>query len=148
MYNLTKKLVFLLWIPVLFLNTQCDEDNIILDDFPCDETVIIDQSLYNNLESDSFSIENAEIIDNCLSLRIGASGCDGSSWEFDLLDSGTVAESSPEQRFLKLQLINNEACLAVIGRTVSFNVSSLQIEGSNEIILHIEGFGASIAYNY
>lgn len=100
------------------------------------------------MESDSFSIENAEIIDDCLSLRIGASGCDGSSWHFDLVDSGAVVESFPEQRFLKLQLINNEACLAVIGRTVSFNLSSLQIEGSHEIILQIEGFGASIAYNY
>lgn len=131
---------------MLFMNTQCDEDDV--QSSPCDQMVVIDNGFYNAANSDEYSLQNAEIIDNCLSLSISASGCDGSSWSMVLVDSGAVAESSPEQRFLKFVFTNNEECLAVLSQERSFDLSNLQVEGSNEILLNIEGFPDSLSYQY
>ncbi len=142
-----KKIVFLASIVLCFMNMQCDDDER-PSIFVCDQATIVDKEAYDNLDSAHFTFVNAEISDNCLTIEISASGCDGNSWEFNLMDSGAVAESSPEQRYLKFQLINNEACLAVFKRIVSFDLTPLQVDGSNEIILHLEGLESSLNYKY
>ncbi|WP_299337191.1 hypothetical protein [uncultured Psychroserpens sp.] len=131
---------------LLLMNTQCDEDNTI--DSPCDQIAIIDNAFYQSAESDEFSVVDVVINDNCLSIDISASGCDGNTWSMVLVDSGDIAESSPPQRFLKLVFTNDEDCLAVIGQERSFDLSPLQTNDENEVILHIEGFTESITYTY
>lgn len=131
---------------LLFMNTQCDDDDIQVS--PCDQVTVIDNGFYTTSESSEFSFQAAEIIENCLNVSISASGCDGSTWSMVLVDSGNIAESFPEQRYLKFVFTNNETCLAVFNQDRSFDISNLQIEGSNEIILNIEGFPESITYQY
>ncbi|TBN02732.1 hypothetical protein EYD45_11445 [Hyunsoonleella flava] len=145
-----KKISFFVVCIFCFFNTQCDEDEVVVDfDNLCDDTVIIDEGLYNNLISDSFLLSKVEIIDDCLNIELGASGCDGSTWEFRLVDSGAVAESLPEQRYLKFQFVNKEDCLAAFERNVSFNLKPLQIDnGVNKVILNIEGWESSLTYSY
>lgn len=142
-----KKVLFIMSVILCFMNMQCEGDDQPTSEV-CDETTIINEAIYNDLVSAYFTFVNAEIADNCLTIEISASGCDGNSWGFNLVDSGAVAESSPEQRYLKFQLINEEACLAVFNKTVSFDLTPLQISGSNEIILHLEGLEGSLNYTY
>lgn len=144
-----KRTIFIIVLSFCFFNTQCDEDDIVIDNgIICDQDVMVDEDLYNNLDSNNFLFNNIEIIDDCLTIEFAASGCDGNTWEFGLVDSAAIAESLPEQRYLKFQLINEELCLAVFTKSVSFNLRPLQIEGSNEIILNIEGFEEGITYSY
>ncbi len=148
MLKLTKNIFFVILVVMCFMNTQCEDDK---DDFfisECDFETIINKSKYDNLETANFEFVKTEIIDDCLHIEISASGCNGDSWEFYLFDSSAIAESSPEQRYLKLQLINNEACLAVFKKTVSFDLTPLQINGSKEIILNLEGLESSLNYKY
>ena len=143
-----KKTFFAITVILCFMNMQCEDDDTRLSSKICDETTVVNEDIYKNLVSDHFTFVNAEITNNCLTIEISASGCDGNSWEFKLVDSGAVAESSPEQRYLKFQLINEEACLAVFKKTVSFDLTPLQINGSQEIILHLEGLEPSLHYKY
>jgi len=143
-----KKIFFIIPLALCFMNMQCDAGEIEHLNEICDETTIINQDLYDILNSANFTFVDAEITDDCLNVTIGASGCDGNTWGFSLVDSGAITESSPEQRYLKFQLVNDEACLAFFERTVSFDLRSLQINGSNEIILHIEGLESSLNYKY
>lgn len=145
-----RKIFLFIPLGLCFMNMQCDEGEVIdSSNEICDETTIISQNLYENLSSANFTFGSAEIINNCLNIEIGASGCDGNTWEFKLVDSEIIAESLPEQRYLKLQLINKEACLAVFKRTASFDLRPLQIDNSvNEVILHIEGLESSLHYKY
>lgn len=130
-----------------FLNIQCNNNDD--DDTPsCEKTTIVDANYYNNLSITNYPINNVEVVGNCLVIEFSSSGCDGESWEYNLIDSGSVAESSPEQRFLKFELINNEACLAVFNKTVSFDLIPLRVQGSNSIILNIEGYNLDVQYNY
>nr|WP_321222200.1 hypothetical protein [uncultured Psychroserpens sp.] len=128
------------------MNTQCDDDDVV--SIPCDQTVVVDNGFYETAESNMYEVGNIVFNDNCLSIEISASGCDGNSWSMVLVDSGNVAESSPEQRYLKFVLTNQEVCLAFISQERSFDLTPLQIDGSNEIILNIEGFPESLTYNY
>lgn len=144
-----KKILFIISLSLCFMNMQCHDDD---SGRPfgdvCDITTIIDQDLYENLNSANFTFIGAEIINDCLYIEIGASGCDGSTWGFKLVDSGAVAESLPEQRYLRFQLTNEELCAAYFERTITFDIKPLQVIGSNEIILHIEGLESSLSYKY
>ena len=82
----------------------------------CDLAVVLDNSIYETVESDFCSLKTAEIDGDCLSVNISASGCDGSTWVLTIVDSEEIAESMPPQRYLKLALANNEVCLAVFNK--------------------------------
>ncbi|WP_299549115.1 hypothetical protein [Seonamhaeicola sp.] len=147
MIKLTKTVLFFFVISFCFFNTQCEDDDVV-GDLICDLSTIVSASEYNNLNSDNFAFIDAEIDGDCLAITIGASGCDGNTWEFSLVDSGAVAESSPEQRYLKLDFDNNEDCLAYFERVITFDLSPIRVEGSSKIILHIHGLDESLEYSY
>ena len=144
-----KRIGFLIVVTFCFLSTQCDEDEIGVGfDNACDDVVIVDDIAYGNVESDAFMFGDVQISGDCLSISIGASGCDGDTWGYALIDSGAVAESLPEQRFLKFEFKNNEDCTAAIGRTVSFSLEPLQINGSDTVILNLDNWQTPITYSY
>ncbi|MDT0559593.1 hypothetical protein RM697_13115 [Ichthyenterobacterium sp. W332] len=148
MNNSKSKLLAFLCLALLLVNTTCNEDDLPINEV-CDYNVVINQMLYNEIDNEnSLTIQEAILNDNCLELLVSASGCDGESWEFALVDSGDIAESSPIQRFLKLNFTNNEACLAVITRVVSFDISDLQMPNENEVLLNIEDLSESFLYQY
>ena len=128
------------------MNMQCDEDDVPVT-LNCSE-VLIDNNTYETAESDNYTIGNVFFNGNCITIDVSASGCDGSTWVFTLIDSENISESIPPQRSLKLSLNNNEACLAVFTREESFDLIPLRVEGSNEVLLNIEGFEEPILYAY
>lgn len=132
-----------------FLILSCSGD----DDAPstasnCEQTVVIDKTRYDNLASDEFGIISVELDEECMSITIGESGCDGLRWTADLIDSSEIAESFPEQRFLKIEFSNQEECDAVIQRTFTFDIDSLKIGESGTVILNLDGFDQQIRYEY
>ncbi len=114
----------------------------------CDYDTLISADLYANAPNDQLSINNLEIIDNCLQITFSASGCDGNSWEVKLIDSEQIMESLPVQRNLRLSLKNNEACAAVPTKTLSFDISELQISNNNQVYLNINNSNDQILYEY
>ena len=143
------KLCVLLVFAALFLNMQCNEDD--GNSFPssnCGALALIDSGAYLTAETNPYTINSAVMNEECLVLNISASGCDGSTWIIQLLDSGNVSESEPPQRAVKLFLFNNEACLSVISQVQSFDLSALQVDGVNEITINIDDFPDPIVYTY
>ncbi len=137
------------WLYIIcfsFVLSACktdDEGNIII----CDSDTIISSSQYNNAVSDIFDVDEFQVSGDCLEVSIGASGCDGETWILELIDSGSILESNPPQRNLRLVLSNNEACLAFITRVFSFDLQDLQAEG-NTLILNITNINNSVTYTY
>ncbi len=132
---------------LLLMNFQCDEDDAIQLSI-CDVEVVIDNSTYQTIESDFYTLVNAEIEGDCLNVNISASGCDGGTWVLTLVGSEDIAEAMPPQRYLKLALANNEACLAVFNKEQSFDLTGLKIDGANEVLLNIEDFPEPLSYTY
>ena len=110
--------------------------------------VLMDNDLYTTTETSNYTINDVTVDGNSLKLSIASSGCDGNTWIGLLIDAESILESLPVQRQLKLNLVNNEACLAVISKEIEFDISSLQVEGENTVHFNLEGWTESIVYNY
>lgn len=108
--------------------------------------VIIDLQEYRNAPNDPLVINSLKIEGDNLIIDFSASGCDGKTWVVKLIDSGMIAESYPVQRTLRLSLENKEACDAFIGKEISFNIKSLQIQGYDRVSLNVSG--KNILYVY
>ncbi|APY07806.1 hypothetical protein BWZ20_05630 [Winogradskyella sp. J14-2] len=143
------KLIMLLLVVTLFLNMQCeDDDSTSLPQSDCVSFALIDGFSYENAATSPHVINNVTLNEDCLIVSATATACDGSTWTMQLMDSGEIEESNPPERFVKFFLINDESCLAEISRTTSFDLSTLQIEGENEIIINIDNYPDPITYSY
>jgi len=136
-------------ISFLFFTVFCcnnDDDNS-AQETNCDFITVINDDDYNNAPSDALVINSLDIVDNCLTVNFSAGGCDGSSWEVLLIDSGAILDSNPPQRNLRLSLLNPELCEALITEELSFDISDLQVDG-NQVILNVTNSDMSILYEY
>ena len=82
-----------------------------------------------------------------MKISFSASGCSGDSWKIELIDAGSVKESDPPQRDLRLSLDNDELCEAFITRELSFNISRLKVEGGR-VQLNLSNSNDQILYEY
>lgn len=143
-----RKLTFIASIGLIWLlQASCGRDAEPEPPGICDQKVIINKGQYKNGPSDLLTIQEAEISGDCLTIRFGASGCDGKSWEVRLIDSGEVLYSDPPQRNIRLSLRNKEMCEAYLTREISFDISDLQVNG-NKLLLNLSNSGTQIAYSY
>ncbi len=127
--------------PLILISCEDDEGR----RSSCDDIVVISADDFDNGPNASVSIINVSVIDDCLQIEYGASGCDGNSWVIDLVDSDEV---DGQNRHIRLALQNTEACLAFFTRSVSYDISALQIQGLNEVILNLTNWEIPITYAY
>ena len=113
----------------------------------CDHEAIVNNSRYSNANNE-IEINSAEIFGDCLMLNYSASGCDGSTWRLSLYDSGEIAESFPEQRFLAIDIDNQEACDAIIEREISFSLIDLRLGESGTVLFNLANFEDQLSYTY
>lgn len=132
------------FLSLIVLASSCKKDNQRNED--CDQNVIVSANAYNNQPSDPVTIQKLQIDGDCLSVTFSASGCDGNSWIVKLIDYEAIVKTNPPKRTLRLALDNKQLCDALITKTISFNIKSLQIKGTGKVTLTIAG--NSILYKY
>lgn len=116
--------------------------------FACDSILTVDADFYQNAPTDDLFILSASIEDHCLDVEFSATGCDGISWEIQLLDANVILESLPVQRNIRLSLSNLELCDFIPTRNISFDLSSAQIVEYNEIYFNLQGWEEALLYSY
>lgn len=133
-------------ILLLFLTYACrdDEDR---EQF-CDKGTWVCPIRYGSSPDDPLTISDLSISGDCLQIDFNASGCDGNSWEILLVDSSEVSDDTPPERNLRLSLDNQELCDAIVSKSLTFDISVLQVEGSDQVLLHLTNSGDSILYEY
>ena len=142
-----KKLLFILTLThILSCNLEDDNSNI---ENNCDFTseIILEEG-FNEINTSNYSITEIELIDDCLEITFGSSGCGTDLWEENLYSTDAFYNIFPLQREVKMELINNEACLAVFQKTVSFDLTPFQIDGQSDLPLNINGWNEQITYEY
>ena len=82
-----------------------------------------------------------------MKINFSSSGCGGETWEIKLIDSEDIMESNPPQRNLRLSLKNEEVCLAIVTKELTFDISNLQV-GGNRVQLNITNSEETILYEY
>lgn len=143
-----KTLLWLLLMGISIFSCDSDDDNNPIYTSDCDLNTLISENLYDNAPDDQLSITSFEISEDCLELEFSSSGCDGSTWEVQLIDSGQLLESFPVQRNIRLSLENTEVCDAIISKTLSFDLTELQIQEADQVSLNLTNSGDQILYEY
>lgn len=110
----------------------------------CSSSVIVNEAIYGALLASNYDIIDTSISGDCLTVTIGASGCDGSSWIVNLVASEKIALSNPPMQNMKLSLNNSELCDAYLKRSFMFDLSPLK--QSEEFILVLSGWDSQILY--
>ncbi|MCB0538163.1 MAG: hypothetical protein KDE33_11640 [Bacteroidetes bacterium] len=134
-------------ISLFILLTACNKNKDDKKTLACGDVVNIDADKYQSDSSSYFLIDTAFINQNCLTITIGASGCDGSTWQTVLYDEGVVMDSYPIQRNIRFVLKNEELCLAVFSKTYSFDLQPTQ-GTENKISFNLEGWNNALLYEY
>ncbi|QNL21549.1 hypothetical protein HZR84_06235 [Hyphobacterium sp. CCMP332] len=112
----------------------------------CTEKVLIDPLRFDTASNDQLSVLNLGIVDNCMEIEYGASGCDGSTWRLTLLDSGSLYKNNPPTRKLKFDFHNAEICLAYFVKKKSFDLCPLKQPGVDSLILIVSD--TTLIYRY
>lgn len=140
----------LIVVGVVFFSllVSCDEEEDICNCYlPCGDAVIVNANLYGQDPSSMFSVIEAEITGDCLFLTVSSSGCDGNNWGADLFSTEPQV-ASVVTADVRMDLINQEACLAVISKDFMFDLQLLQVAGENSVLINLDGWDETLVYNY
>lgn len=144
-----KKLFTYLVLGILVFNCSSDDSNPgpVLSD--CDKFAkVVTENQYNQISTESYTITDVSIDEDCLSITLSSSGCDGSTWIMDVYSDNVFFDSDPLQRRVKVGLNNPEDCLAIVTKTVSFDLKQYRLAGQNQVPLKIEGWEGTVVYTY
>ncbi len=141
---------FYLLIIMVFVGCKGDDSNCCPHPNPtnCNEFSIIDETKYNQTNTNNYTITNVVLNGDCLEITVSSSGCNPNNWDMNFVASEVVVETLPNQWNAKVELINNEACQAVFQKTVSFDLTPFKITGQNQVQINIAGWNNSIMYQY
>ncbi len=140
------KTLFMTLIVYLTL-ISCSDDGDTYVSSVCNRQAFINSDLFENSAPDDVTINTFILDKDCLTIQFSSSGCDGSTWEYEIIDSGDIIETSPPQRNLKLAFSNNEDCSAAIKIQNTFNIQNLQVDG-NQVLLNFVNTGDQFLYDY
>ena len=142
-----KKLLLILTL-IHILSCNSEDDNSTIEN-NCDFTseIILEED-FNAISTSNYAITEVELNDDCLEITFSASGCGTDLWEENLYSTDASYNVFPLQRDVKIELINEELCLAVFKKTVSFDLTPFQIDGQSDLPLNITGWNEQITYGY
>jgi hypothetical protein len=133
----------------LLLSISCSDDDKKTIDSNCDKQAqVVSDTNFQDIITANYMITNVVLNGDCLSITISSSGCSGETWDVELISSNSILESFPVQRLVKIELDNPEVCLAIVQKTVSFDLAPFQVDGQNQVILNIDGWDETINYQY
>jgi hypothetical protein len=142
-----KKSIFAFSLILTSLLSCSESDDNLYEDSVCDQITTVDNNRYKNNQSEGFLIRSVQIIGDCLEVEIESGGCSGDTWKVELIDAGRVAESNPEQRDLKVLLENEKLCNAIVFKTYTFDLRSIQTR-NNVVLLNLDLWDEQIRYEY
>ncbi len=142
-----KILAFLFFVSLLA--SSCSDDDNANNAVSCgtDGILVANQTL-DAIETNNYQIQNVVLSGNCLEVTISSSGCNAENWTMNLFSNTTFFDTFPLQRFAKIEVITNEACLAVLQKTKTFDLQPFQIEGQDSVTIMIEGWNTPLNYQY
>ena len=143
-----KNILFLLGLFLVF-SCSSDDDSGQIIEANCDElAVVLPNDDFDAIANSGFGISDVVLDEDCLVITISASGCDPNNWDMNLYSTDAFFTGLPTVRAVKVEVVNNEACLAVFQKTRSFDLIPFQLQNQNEIILAIEGWAEQVSYQY
>ena len=112
----------------------------------CNKFIEFNESKYNEIPTNQYTINNVVLNDNCLQITITHSGCDKNDWDMNFIASEIVAETLPPQYHAKIELITNKTLPGNISKIMSFDLTPLKQSGKIPFNLKLNGWEDVIIY--
>ncbi len=114
----------------------------------CNEKAVLDHVAFPQVNTNNYGITNVVLNGDCLEITVSSSGCNPNNWDMNLIGVASTTNIYPPLFHAKVELINNEECLAVFQKTVSFDLTPFQMAGQNTVQIDIDGWNNTIMYQY
>ena len=114
----------------------------------CNEKAVLDHVAFPQVNTNNYGITNVVLNGDCLEITVSSSGCNPNNWDMNLIGVASTTNIYPPLFHAKVELINNEECLAVFQKTVSFDLTPFQMVGQNTVQIDIDGWNNNIMYQY
>lgn len=139
------KSIIFFFLPFLLLH--CNKNELPVNS-NCDKVTVVSDSRFENAPRDDFDFVSAEIEGDCLEVAVRyGGGCGGA--KFELIGNNVLKESLPLQRFVVISFDDKDNCEALIIKTLSFDLTPLQVGNTNEVAIRINGISrTSLLYRY
>lgn len=109
--------------------------------------IINDEDAFRLLETDEFKLIEVNILGNCLELRIEyGGGCKGIG--VAMIGAGAYKESFPPQLDLRIIVEDDDHCEALVREYFHFDLTEIQYDGADQLILNIEGWDNQVTVYY
>lgn len=128
---------------LIIMSSCCEEDDASLEP-ECGSFVVIDAAEYKNV-SHPLAIQSVAVDGSCLTTTFSFSGCDDDV-SVKLVDEGTVSQTDPPGRNLKLLVSEAGDCLAAFSKTASFDLAPALTAGTPRLHFNLEGWEKKIDY--
>lgn len=114
----------------------------------CQDTAqIVSDPAFDLINTSNYEITSVTLNEDCLDITVSSSGCSANNWTMSLFGATTVTPNT-SQRSVKVELTNNEVCLAILPKTVSFDLTPYRIQGQHIALLNLAGWDQQIIYTY
>lgn len=140
--------VVILLTATIFTSCRYLDDGASISVPNCNEKALLDHVKFPQVATENYTITNVVLNDDCLEITLNSSGCDPDNWDMNLIGVRSVAAVHPPEVNTKIQLLNEEACLAVFQKVVSFDVTPYRVSGQNQVRINIDGWNGNIHYQY
>lgn len=130
---------------LLFGLSSCEKKN---EPSPeCGFYVDIDKAYFNNGPDDPFTIQNAVLEGDCLTITVQyGGGCGGAA--FTLVDKDVIQYTNPPSRQLRLALKDEDWCEALLTEDRVYDLSPLQVADEAVFNLVLQGWEGELLYSY
>lgn len=113
----------------------------------CSDFVVRSADEFNDQPEEVIGIEDARIIDDCLFMTTDEiTGC--SFQDIPLVDANEIIGSNPPQRNIRIKDNNTSACPDEAKDGLSYDITSLRVDGTNEVVLNLQGWDEPLTYRY
>jgi len=133
---------------LIMTDSETDEPLVLLkiSDDTCQPSVN-NSNRFRNEKSDEFELIDVNLLGTCLEAYIGyGGGCGG--MKIELVGGCDYAESLPPQLSVRLIMDDDDDCEAYVRENVYFDLSALQYDDYEELVLNIEGRETSVLVRY
>jgi hypothetical protein len=96
---------------------------------------------------DPVAISHAEILSNCIEIRFNYAGCtENASFHLAIMEADN--DVFPPERDVRLALAQDGDCAITHHGTLRVNLTSLQMAGSERVLLNLSGWAGQLEYGY
>lgn len=142
------KNILIICLYILIFSCSSDDDNSTVNQNCGLISEIVSEDEFNSIITSNYEITEVELNRDCLEITYRASGCGTEFWEENLYSVDAFYAVFPLQRYVKMEVINEELCEAIFQKSISFDLTPFQIKTQSEIPLNIEGWNQQIIYQY